>query len=148
MAKNGDSRFPWRPAVLGPLTAILFVLAIYFYNNMQPDVGLALLGMAFTVPMVWIVLVAREADSAESQVRPFVPRITAVLVLGSLFLAYMTWDVDRHIAFMECAFTVVYVAAGAFAMRIFNSKPRRPTLTALSGGIHTPRQRREARRGK
>src|SRR3954451_11079875 len=99
MAKNGDSRFLWRPAVLGPLTAILFVLAMYFYNNMQPDVGLALLGMAFTVPMVWIVLVAREADSAESQVRPFVPRITAVLVLGSLFLAYMTWDVDRHIAF-------------------------------------------------
>src|ERR1700747_2254016 len=119
MAKDGgNTRLPWRPAVLGPLAAILFGLAMYFYNNMQPEIGLALLGLAFAVPMLWIVLVAREADSGESQVRAFVPGITAVLVLGSLFLAYMTWDVDRHIAFMECAFTAFYVAAGTYAMRV------------------------------
>ncbi len=145
MAKSSDSSgFPWRLAVLGPLAVTLFALAMYFYNNMQPEVGLTLLGFAFAVPMVWVVLAARDADSAESPVRAFVPRLTTMLVLGSAFLGFMMWDRYPRITAMEAAFIVFYLAAGGFALRIFNAKPKRPTLTALSGGNQTPRQRRRS----
>ena len=87
MAQSPNSNgFPWRPAVLGPLAVTLFALAMYFYNNLQPEIGLTLLGFAFAVPMIWVVLAACDADSAESPVRQFVPRLTTVLVLGSAFL--------------------------------------------------------------
>jgi hypothetical protein len=140
--------FPWRPAVLGPLAVTLFALAMYFYNNLQPELGLMLLGFAFTAPMIWVVLAARDAEDAESPVRQFIPRLTTVLVLGSAFLGFVMHDRYPLITAIEAAFIVFYVAAGALALRIFNSKPKRPTLTALSGGNQTPRQRREARRGK
>jgi len=143
-----SSGFPWRPAVLGPLAVTLFALAMYFYNNLQPEIGLTLLGFAFAAPMVWIVLAARDAEDAESPVRQFVPRLTTVLVLGSAFLGFVMRARYPRITVIEAAFIVFYIAAGAFALRIFSNKPRRPTLTALSGGNQTPRLRREARRGK
>jgi uncharacterized membrane protein len=144
---NGNG-FPWRPAVLAPLAVTLFALAMYFYNNLQPEIGLTLLGFAFMVPMVWVVLAARDAESAESPVRQFVPRLTTVLVLGSAFLGFVMRDRYPLITVIEAGFIIFYIAAGALALRMFNSKPRRPTLTALSGGDQTPRQRREARREK
>jgi uncharacterized membrane protein len=144
---NGNG-FPWRPAVLAPLAVTLFALAMYFYNNLQPEIGLTLLGFAFMVPMVWVVLAARDAESAESPVRQFVPRLTTVLVLGSAFLGFVMRDRYPLITVIEAGFIIFYIAAGALALRMFNSKPRRPTLTALSGGNQTPRQRREARREK
>jgi hypothetical protein len=149
MARSPYSRgFPWRPAVLGPLGVTLFALAMYFYNNLQPEIGLTLLGFAFMAPMVWVVFAARDAEHADSPVRQFVPRLTAVLVLGSVFLAFMMRDRYPRITVIEAGFIVFYVAAGALASHIFSRKPKRPTLTALSGGNQTPRQRREARRGK
>jgi len=39
-----------------------------------------------------------------------------------------------RISVIEAAFIVFYVAAGAVSMRIFSSKPVRPTLTAVSVG--------------
>ena len=149
MAQSLNSNgFPWRPAVLGPLGVTLFSLAIYFYNNLQPELGLTLLGFAFMAPMVWAVLAARDAENAESPVRQFVPRLTTVLVLGSAFLGFVMRDRYPRITVIEAAFIIFYIAAGALAVRIFSGKPKRPTLTALSGGNQTPRQRREARRGK
>jgi hypothetical protein len=146
--RPNSNRFPWRPAVLGPLGVTLFALAIYFYNNLQPELGLTLLGFAFMAPMVWVVLAARDAENAESPVRQFVPRLTTVLVLGSAFLGFVMRDRYPRITVIEAAFIIFYIAAGALALRIFSGKPKRPTLTALSGGNQTPRQRREARRGK
>jgi uncharacterized membrane protein len=149
MARSPNSkRFPWRPVVLGPLGITLFALAMYFYNNLQPEIGLTLLGFAFMAPMLWAVLAARDADSAESPVRQFVPRLTTVLVLGSAFLGFVMRERYPRISFIEAGFIVLYIAAGALAMHFFSGKSRRPTLTALSGGNQTPRQRREARRGK
>jgi hypothetical protein len=145
-ANNGG--FPWRAAVLGPMAVVLFALAMYFYNNLQPEIGLTLLGFAFAVPMVWVVLAARDAQTAESPVRQFVPRLTTVLVLGSAFLGFVMRDKYPRIPIMEAGFIVFYIAAGALTLRIFNAKPRRRTLTALSGGNPSPRQKREARRGK
>jgi hypothetical protein len=149
MARNlRISSFPWRPVVLGPLTLTLFAFAMYFYNNLQPETALTLLGFAFGVPMVWVVLAARDAENAESPVRQFVPRLTIVLILGSAFLGFVMRDKYPRIPVIEAAFIIFYIAAGGFALRVFNAKPRRPTLTALSGGNPGPRQRREARREK
>ena len=149
MARSLNSKgFPWRPVVLGPLGLTLFALAMYFYNNLQPEIGLTLLGFAFVTVMVWVVLAARDAENAESPVRQFVPRLTTVLVLGSAFLGFVMRDRYPRITIIEAAFIIFYIAAGALALRIFSGKPKRPTLTALSGGNQTPRQRREARRGK
>ena len=149
MARSPNSNgFPWRPVVLGSIGVTLFALAIYFYNNLQPELGLTLLGFAFMAPMVWVVLAARDAENAESPVRQFVPRLTTVLVLGSAFLGFVMRDRYPRITVIEAAFIIFYIAAGALAVRIFSGKPKRPTLTALSGGNQTPRQRREARRGK
>jgi hypothetical protein len=146
MARSGDSsEFPWRPVVLGPLAIALFALAMYFYNNLQIETGLTLLGFAFAVPMVWVVLAARDAENAESPVRQFVPRLTTVLVLGSAFLGIMMRNRYSRISVIEAAFIIFYIAAGALALRIFHSKPKRPTLTALSGRSRTPRQRRAGR---
>jgi hypothetical protein len=130
--------------VLGPLALTLFGLAMYFYNNLQPEIGLTLLGFAFAVPMVWVVLAAREAENAESPTRQFVPRLTTVLVLGSAFLGFVMRDKYPHIPVIEAAFIIFYMVAGALSLRILNRKPRRPTLTALRGGNQSPRQRREA----
>jgi hypothetical protein len=145
---SNSSGFPWRPVVLAPLAVTLFALAMYFYNNLQPELGLTLLGFAFMAPMIWVVLAARDAESADSPVRQFVPRLTTILVLGSAFLGFVMRDRFPRITVIEAAFIIFYIAAGALALRIFSGKPKRPTLTALSGGNQTPRQRREARRGK
>lgn len=149
MARSRNSRgFPWRPMVLGPLALTLFALAMYFYNNLQPEVALTLLGFAFAVPMVWVVLAARDAEDAESPVRQFVPRLTIILVLGSAFLGVVMRERYPRIPIIEAGFIIFYIAAGGLSLRIFSSKPRRPTLTALSGGHQGPRQRRQARREK
>ncbi len=143
MARNSESAFPWRLAILGPLTALLFVLALYFYDNLQPRLGLGLLGAAFAVPMTWIVLAARDAEYSDSPMRSFIPRLTVWLVLGSVILGTMHWNTDRLITAMEMGFAVLYLLASAIAMHLLNSRPKRPQLTALSGGnLERPQRRR------
>ena len=143
MDRSSDSRFPWRPAILGPLTVSLFGLALYFYNNLQPEIGLVLLGVTFAIPMVWVILAAREAEHGDSPVREFIPRISSMLVLGSSFLGYSMWSVDRRITALEACFVAFYVAAAFTAIRILDGKPKRPQLTALSGGNIERRRRRQ-----
>ena len=148
MAYRLTSGFPWRPLVLGPLTVTLFAIALYSYNDQQVEPGLILLGFAFAVPMTWIVLAARDAESAESPLRQLVPRLTAVLVLGSAFLGFMMRARNPRISLIEAGFMIFYAAAGALASRSFSGKPKRPTLTAVSGGNQRRRQKREAKLGK
>ena len=140
-----NSGFPLRAAIFGLLTVVLFALAIWFYNNLEPVIGLTLLGTAFAAPMIWTVLAARDADSAETPLRGFIPRLTAMLVLGSAFLGYTMWSVNRRITAIEGGSIVFYLLAALIALRIFRGKPRRPTLTALSGGNLRPRERRRSR---
>lgn len=146
MNPSGESGFPWRAAILGPLTVLLFAFALYFYNDMQPELGLALLGVTFMVPLVWVILAAREAEYSDVPMRNFVPRMTAWLVLGAALLGFMYWNVDRRISAMETLFVLIYVGAAFAALRILNSKARRPQLTALSGGNIERRQRPRAKK--
>lgn len=148
MASSLNSGFPWRPVMLGPLAVALFSIALYLYNDQQVELALILLGFAFAVPMTWIVLAARDADSRESPVRQLVPRLTAVLVLGSAFLAFVMRAKDPAITVIEAGFMIFYVAAGTLAWRIFSAKAKRPTLTAISGGNQRARHKREAKLGK
>lgn len=148
MGASLNNGFPWRPAVLGPLAVTLFALAIYFYNNLELEIGLTLLGFAFAVPMIWLVLAARDAESDQSQVLQFVTRLTSVLVIGSAFLGFVMRDKYPRIILIEAAFIIFYIAAGALTLRIFKAKPKRPMLTAHKGRNQGLRQRREAKRGK
>ncbi len=149
MSRSSDtSAFPWRPLVLGPLTLTLFGLAMYFYDRLQPELALTLLGCAFAVPMVWIVLAARDAENTESPVRQLVPRLTIVLVLGSAFLAFTMKDKYPRIPLIEGAFIIFYLAAGILTLKIFSSKPRGPNLRAVGGrnqGRHPARRTPRAR---
>jgi hypothetical protein len=144
MATNGDTRLPWRAAILAPLAAVLFGLGLYSYNNMQPEVGLALVGFAFAVPMIWIVLAARDAESPDSQVRAWIPRMTAMLVLGSTFVGMTHWTVNRTITAIEAGFALFYMVAAVTAWRIIAGKPKRPRLMALDGGNLARRQRKRS----
>jgi len=143
MDRNGESAFPWRLAILGPLTALLFTLALYFYDNLRPRLGLGLLGAAFAVPMVWVVLAARDAEYSDSPIRGFVPRLTVWLVLGSVMLGTMQWNIDGRITAMEAGFALLYLVAAMAAMRILDGRPKRPQLTAINGGnLERPQRRR------
>ena len=95
--------------------------------------------------MGWVILAAREAEYSDSPLRNFVPRLTVWLVLGSVVLGTMQWNVDRRITAMEAGFAILYVVAAGAAIRILNRRPKRPQLTALSGGNLERRQRRRAR---
>ena len=145
MSRSNGSEFPWRAAILGPLTVGMFAFALYFYNNMQPEIGLALLGLTFGVPLAWVILAAREAEHADVPLRNFVPRMTVWLVFGAGLLGFMYWNVDKRITAMEAGFALIYMAAAYAALRIFDKRPRRPQLTALSGGNIQRRQRPRAR---
>lgn len=151
MARNsGDERgyddgFPWRAAVLGGVTLLLFGSAFYFYNNMQAALGLLLLGFSFAVPMLWVILAAREAEYSDSPLRNFVPRLAVWIIIGSMILGAMHWNVDRRVTAMEAGFALFYLAAAWFALHILKSRPKRPQLTALSGGNLERRQRRRSR---
>ena len=143
MAPKSESAFPWRLAILGPLTALLFTLALDFYDNLRPRLGLGLLGIAFAVPMTWVVLAAREAEYNDSPLRDFVPRLTVWLVLGSVILGAMQWNIDREITAMEAGFGLLYLVAALVAMRILDARPKRPLLTAINGGnLERPQRRR------
>ncbi len=145
MAREEKTNFPWRGVILGALTAILFSFALYFYDNFRLTLGLGLLGMTFTIPMLWAILAAREAEYGDSPLRDFVPRMTIWIVLGSVVLGIMQWNVDRQITAMEAGFATVYLIASFIAMRILKGRPKRPQLTALTGGNIERRQRRRAR---
>ncbi len=143
MARDTESTFPWRLAILGPSTALLFTLALYFYDSLRPRLGLSLLGLAFAVPMTWVVLAARDAEYSDSPLRAFVPRLTVWLVLGSVMLGAMQWNTDRHVTAMEVGFAILYLAAAIGAMRILDGRPKRPQLTAINGGnLERPQRRR------
>jgi hypothetical protein len=137
---SGNDGFPWRAVILGPLSAILFVLALYLYNTARPRLGILLLGLAFAIPMLWVVLAARDAHSADTPLRRFIPRMTIWLVLGASILGSFWWNVDRRITFMEMGFAAFYIGAAAIAMRTFTAKAKRPQLTAMRGGKPMPRQ--------
>jgi hypothetical protein len=148
MERGGDRNFPWRPAILGPLSFALFLSALYFYNNLQPELGLLLLGVTFSVPMGWIILAARAAEYSDSPVRGFVPRLTLWLVLGSIILGAMHWNVDKRITVMEASFAVIYIVAAYAAKWALDRRPKRPQLTALSGGNLERRRRKLTDGGK
>ncbi len=143
MARDTESTFPWRLAILGPSTALLFTLALYFYDSLRPRLGLSLLGLAFAVPMTWVVLAARDAEYSDSPLRAFVPRLTVWLVLGSVMLGAMQWNTDRQVTVMEVGFAILYLVAAIVAMRILDGRPRRTQLTAINGGnLERPQRRR------
>jgi hypothetical protein len=146
MSRDGENAFPWRVAILGPLFILLFALAFYFYNDLRQGLGLVLLGVSFSVPMLWLVLAARDAEYSDSPVRQFIPRMTSMLVLGSTLLGFTMWNVDLRISAMEGGFALVYLLTGLIALRIIKSRPKRPQLTALSGGNLERRQRRRSHR--
>ena len=95
--------------------------------------------------MVWVVLAARDVEYSDSPLRNFIPRLTVWLVLGSIILGAMQWNVDRRITAMEGAFGAIYLVTAYVATRILNGRPRRPQLTALHGGNLERRQRRRPR---
>lgn len=119
---NKTVNFPWRAAILSALTLILFALALWFYNNHQPELGLVLLGFSFVVPMMWVVLAARDSQSADTPLRSFIPRIAGWLVLGTVFLGVFWWNVDRRITMMEAGFAAIYILCAFIATRIMNRK--------------------------
>ena len=130
------------------LAVALFALALrfLFYNNMQPEVGILLLDLAFAVPMVWAVLAARDANDPDTPLRRFVLRIGAWLALGTGMLGMYSWSFDRRISVMEAMFGVFYIAMAFAAVRIIAAKDKgRPHLTAISGGNIPMRQRRRSR---
>ena len=146
MNRDGETAFPWRAAILAPLFLLLFALSFYFYNDLRQGLGLFLLGLSFSVPMLWVVLAARDAEYPDSPVRGFIPRMTSMLVLGSGLLAFTMWNVDPVISAMELGFAAIYIGAGAFAIHLVKLRPKRPQLTALSGGNLERRQRRRSHR--
>ena len=130
------------------LAVALFALALWFYNNMQPEVGILLLDLAFAVPMVWAVLAARDANDPETPLRRFVLRIGAWLALGAGMLGTFWWSVDRRISAMEAMFGVFYIAMAFATVRIIAAKDKgRPHLTAISGG-NIPMRQRQRRRSR
>ena len=145
MARDSQTSFPWRLAVFAPATAVLFCLALYFYDNVQPRLGLGLLGVAFTVPMLWVIMAARDAEYSDSSLRGFVPRLTVWLVIGSVMLGAMHWNTDRPVSLMEAGFALVYLASSRLAILILDRRPKRPQLTAISGGNLERPQRRRSR---
>jgi hypothetical protein len=145
MNAAGDSGFPWRAVILGPLTVTLLGLALYFYNNLRPEIGLTVLGVTFAVPMVWVTLAARDASHADTPLRGFIPRLTGMIILGTAYLGATMWRINPTITAIEAGFAVFYIGAALTALHILNGKPRRPQLTALSGGSTVPRERRRGR---
>jgi len=143
MPRQDPTAFPWRLAILGPSTALLFSLALGLYDSRRPRLGLALLGASFAIPMIWVVLAARDAEFSDSPLRSFVPRLTAWLTMGSAMLGIMQWNTDRLVGAMEAAFMILYMTGGIVAIRIINRRPRRPQLTAINGGnLERPQRRR------
>lgn len=143
MDRAREDAFPWRLATLGPLIALLFAAALYVYDSQRPHLGLGLLGAAFAVAMGWVILAARTAEYSDSALRGFVPRLTVWLVLGSLILGAMQWNIDRRVTVMEVGFALLYLVAAMVAVRTLDQRPRRPQLTAISGGnLERPQRRR------
>ena len=134
-----QTQFPWRGAVFAALTVALVAAAIALYNTGHQIPGLAALGFGFTLPMVWIILAARDATDPNSNVRRFVPRLVVWLVVGSAFLGIFWWNINRKVSLMEAGFAAFYVVSGWAAIRIFNAKGRRPMLQAV-GGRNQPRR--------
>ncbi|MGH7984859.1 MAG: hypothetical protein ACREQX_01020 [Candidatus Binataceae bacterium] len=144
---KNQGAIPWRAVILGALTIILFGLALWFYNDHRPGLGLLLLGFAFVVPMVWVMLAAREAGP-ETPLRSFIPRLAGWLVLGSVFLGIFWWHVNPHITAMEAGFAAFYIIAAFVAMRLLNHKPHqgRPPLRSIEGHRPGPPPRRHGHR--
>src|ERR1700722_1933520 len=126
-----EAQFPWRGAIFAAGTVALIVTAIALYNTGRQIPGLAVLGFGFALPMVWVLIAAREATSPDSVVRRFIPRMIIWLAVGSAFLGMFWWNVDRRISFMEAGFGAFYIVAGMAAIRIFDAQGRRPNLQAV-----------------
>ncbi|HUN57991.1 MAG TPA: hypothetical protein VMU41_07740 [Candidatus Binataceae bacterium] len=134
-----QAQFPWRGAVFAAATVALIATATALYNTGRQIPGLAALGFGFAVPMVWLILAAHQATDADSNVRRFIPRLMIWMVVGSAFLGIFWWNLDRRVSLMEAGFGAFYIVAGLAAIRIFDAKGRRPTLTAV-GGRNRPRR--------
>jgi hypothetical protein len=133
------AQFPWRGAAFAAVTIGLIGSAVALYNTGRQIPGLATLGFGFAVPMVWLILAARDATDADSNVRRFIPRLMIWMVVGSGFLGVFWWNINRKVSLMEAGFGAFYVVAGLAAIRIFDAKNRRPTLQAV-GGRNRPRR--------
>ncbi|MGH7988400.1 MAG: hypothetical protein ACREQX_19225 [Candidatus Binataceae bacterium] len=144
---NQQGAIPWRAVILGALTAILFGSALWFYNGHRPQLGLLLLGLAFVVPMVWVIVAAREAGP-ETPLRNFIPRLAGWLVLGSVFLGIFWWHVSPSITAMEAGFAAFYIIAAFVAMRLLKNKSHhgRATLRSIEGRRPGPPSRRHDHR--
>lgn len=128
---------------MGGLTVVLFVAALWYTNHNAPIVGLVLLGFTFCVPMIWVVLAARDATDPDTPLRRFIPRIVIWLALGTAFLGVYWWNVDRRITIMEAGFAIFYLLSAYLAVRILDSKHKGPKLTSISGGNPNPPPRRQ-----
>ncbi len=127
----GEAQFSWRGGIFAACTVALIVTAIVLYNTGRQIPGLAFLGFGFALPMVWVLIAAREATSPDSVVRRFIPRMIIWLAVGSAFLGMFWWNVDRRISLMEAGFGAFYIVAGTAAIRMFDAKGRRPNLQAV-----------------
>jgi hypothetical protein len=134
-----QAQFPWRGAVFAAVTVALIATAIALYNSGRQISGLVALGFGFGVPMVWLILAARDAPDADSNVRRFIPRLMIWMVVGSGFLGIFWWNINRRVSLMEAGFGAFYIVAGLAAIRIFDAKGHRPTLQAV-GGSNRPRR--------
>lgn len=134
-----QAQFPWRGAVFAAATVGLIGSAIALYNTGHQIPGLAALGFGFAIPMVWLILAARDAADADSNIRRFIPRLMIWMVVGSAFLGIFWWNIDHKVSLMEAGFGAFYIVAGLAAIRIFDAKGRQPTLQAV-GGRTLPRR--------
>src|SRR5271154_4383030 len=77
-----QAQFPWRSAIFAAATIALIVSAIALYNTGRQIPGLVALGVGFAVPMVWLILAARDATDADSNIRRFIPRLMIWMVVA------------------------------------------------------------------
>ena len=124
----GELTMSWRVIILGPLTAALFFLALWF-NDQSLDIrGPICLGLSFAVAMVWIILAARDSDNPNSPLRGFIPKMTTFLVLGTAFVGASRWSTDKRISALEAGFAAFYIIAGWVGIRAFDASRNRPQV--------------------
>jgi hypothetical protein len=144
-AQGGGKRSSVRALILGALALALLAAAVWFNNRGQQIRGIVFLGFTFCVPMIWVVLAARETDNPDSPLRRFIPRIAAWLALGTAILGVFWWNVDRRITLMEAGFAAFYLAAAFIAVRIIDGKARKPRLIEVEGAGSKSRGRGRTR---
>jgi hypothetical protein len=136
--RPGELAMTWRTFVLGPIMLALFFAALWFNDqNLSDERGPILLGLSFTIAMLWMVLAARDSDNPDSPLGGFIPKMTAFLVLGTSFIAATRWKTDRRVSLIELGFAALYIISGYIAQRTFRARRNQ----ALSKGAGAGRRR-------